>query len=127
MEITFRLQREPIKENKRRMCIKVICTRIDWFVPTVHNKKFTVPSNKSCNKFETACDDQAASDVPVANLTNFKSCSSLISLHKLIAGRVDITSLATTYMAHNLIVEKHERYCCALKIFLQAKYFLIVK
>lgn len=55
-----------------------------------------IPSNKSCRRHDTACDDQAASDAPVANLTNFKSCSSVISSHKLIAGRVDTTSLATT-------------------------------
>lgn len=64
-----------------------------------------IPSNKSCKRHETACEDQAASEVP-ANLTNFRSCSSLISSHKLIAGRVDITSLATTYMAHVTTIQE---------------------
>lgn len=70
-------------------------------IKAIYREMFNVPSRRSCKRQETACDDQAESEVPVANLTNFKSCSSLISSHKLIAGRVDITSLATTYMANN--------------------------
>ena len=61
------------------------------------NKKLFSPSRRSCSKQETACIDQAASEVPVASLTNFRSCSSVISSPKLMAGRVETTSLATTY------------------------------
>lgn len=55
-----------------------------------------LPSKRSCRRQETACEDHAESEVPVANLTNLMSCSSLISSPKLIAGLVDTTSLATT-------------------------------